>query len=147
MICKICESLKTIKDDPYYITELETGYVVLKLYQRFKGYTIFECKVHAEELHELEPEYKAKFLFEMSIVAEAVYNIFKPDKMNYELLGNGVAHLHWHLIPRVKSDTPQDSPIWKLPHDELYDEKTRPGDDERKEMILKIKTEIKQLQG
>ncbi len=145
MACKICESLKTIKDDPHYIMELETGYVALGWYQRFKGYTVFDCKIHASELHELEPEFKANFLKEMSIVAEAVYNVFKPDKMNYELLGNGVAHLHWHLIPRVKGDTPRNGPIWELPHEVLFDDKTRPDENERKEMIHKIKTEIKRI--
>lgn len=37
---------------------------------------------------------------EMSIVAEAVSKAFYPEKMNYELLGMGDAHLHWHLFPR-----------------------------------------------
>jgi len=42
---------------------------------------------------------------EMSIVPEAVSNIFRPDKINYELLGNGCPHIHWHLYTRVKGDT------------------------------------------
>ena len=68
MICKICESLKTIKDDPYYITELETGYVVLKLYQRFKGYTIFECKVHAEGCMNLNLNTKRSFFLKCRLL-------------------------------------------------------------------------------
>ena len=40
MNCPMCESLKIIKDDPYFIMELETGYVVLGWYQKFKGYSI-----------------------------------------------------------------------------------------------------------
>ena len=45
-----------------------------------------------------------KFLEEMSIVAEAVSKAFNADKMNYELLGNGNTHLHWHLFPRKEGD-------------------------------------------
>jgi len=145
MACKKSESMINIENDPYFIMELKTGYVVLGWYQRFKGYTVFDCKVHASELHELEPDFKVKFLEEMSVVAEAVYNLYKPDKMNYELLGNGVPHLHWHLIPRVAGDTPQVGPIWKLPYEELFDESTRPGEEERKDMIIKIRNEIERL--
>ena len=45
-----------------------------------------------------------KFLEEMSIVAEAVSKAFNADKMNYELLGNGNTHLHWHLFPRKEGN-------------------------------------------
>ena len=52
----------------------------------------------------LEKEYKMKFLEEMSLVAEAVSKAFHAEKMNYELLGNGDTHIHWHLFPRVSGD-------------------------------------------
>ena len=32
----------------------------------------------------LEKEFRKKFLEEMSVVAEAVYKAFQPDKLNYE---------------------------------------------------------------
>lgn len=45
-----------------------------------------------------------KYLEEMALVAEAVFNVYKPNKMNYELLGNGDSHVHWHLFPRYDGD-------------------------------------------
>lgn len=106
MSCLICERIQMIKDgnNPYFVCELETGYVVLGDHQRFKGYTLFLCKEHITELHFLEPTFKMKYLEEMSLVAEAVYNVYMPDKMNYELLGNGDSHIHWHLFPRYNGD-------------------------------------------
>ena len=65
--------------------------------QHFKGYTLFLYKDHKTELFHLETIKKMKFLEEMSIVAEAVSKAFNAEKMNYELLGNGDTHLHWHL--------------------------------------------------
>jgi len=138
----MCEMNKNIKDDPYFIMELETGYVVLGWYQRFKGYTVFNCKEHGPELHNLERNFKIKHLEEMSMVAEAVNNLFKPDKMNYELLGNGCPHIHWHLYPRVKGDTPIISSVYQLPNNVLFDESTRPSNEVRKELIVMIKNEI-----
>lgn len=99
MSCLICERIEMIKEgkNPYFVMELETGYVVMGDHQHFKGYTLFLCKEHVTELHYLSRDFKLKYLEEMSIVAEAVYNVFKPEKMNYELLGNGDTHVHWHL--------------------------------------------------
>jgi len=141
----MCENNKNIYNDPYLIMELETGYVTLGWHQRFKGYTVFICKQHASELHELERNFKIKFLEEMSIVAEAVFNAVKPDKLNYELLGNGITHLHWHIYPRVAGDTPQKGPVWWLSKEELFDENTRPNDEKRIAMIELIKVELKKL--
>ena len=145
MNCSMCDSIKNIKKDPYLIMELETGYAMLGWHQRFKGYTVFICKQHASELHELEKSFKIKYLEEMSLVAEAVFNACRPEKMNYELLGNGISHLHWHLYPRVEGDTPCKGPVWWLPKEELFDESTRPNDSERKKMIAKIKIEMEKL--
>jgi diadenosine tetraphosphate (Ap4A) HIT family hydrolase len=71
--------------------------------------------------------------------------VFKPDKMNYELLGNGCPHLHWHLYPRRKGDTPIKSSVYQLTNTELFDESTRPDEDQRKELIDLIKNEIIRL--
>lgn len=145
MVCKMCESQKNIYQDPYFIMELQTGYVILGWFQRFKGYTVFNCKEHGPELHNLERNFKIKHLEEMAIVAEAVNNIFKPDKMNYELLGNGCPHIHWHLYPRRKGDTPIVSSVYQLPNSVLFDETTRPTDEERDKLKQMIKCEIDRL--
>ena len=145
MVCKMCEKQKNIKDDPYFIMELETGYVILGWYQRFKGYTVFNCKQHGPELHNLERDFKIKHLEEMTIVSEAVFNLFKPDKLNYELLGNGCSHIHWHIYPRIKGDTPIVSSVYQLPNSVLFDETTRPSDEERERLKLIIKNEIERL--
>lgn len=128
MSCLICDRIKMIKEgkNPYFVCELETGYVVLGDHQRFKGYTLFLCKEHVTELHYLDHTYKMKFLEEMTLVAEAVHSVYQADKMNYELLGNGDSHIHWHLFPRVVGDMPEKGPVWWLPREEMWDERYRP---------------------
>ena len=147
MACLVCERIEMIKNgtNPYFVTELETGYVVIGDHQHFRGYTLFLCKQHVTELHFLEQEFKMKYLEEMSLVAEAVYNTFKPDKLNYELLGNGDTHMHWHLFPRVEGDTPQKGPVWWLPKEEMRDDRKRPTEEELKEMVSKMRDAIKAL--
>ena len=130
----------------YFVKELQTGYVVLGDYQRFKGYTLFLCKTHATELHQLEQPFRDLFLHEMSLAAEAAFRAFQPEKMNYELLGQGDnIHMHWHFFPRRKGDTPVPGPVWKLPKEEMYADKYLPSDSELQEMKQKLNTELEKL--
>lgn len=80
--------------------------------QLFKGYSFVTLKWHAEELYQLTDKERKSFLDDMSIVADALAKALKPDKMNYELLGNGVPHMHWHIVPRYRSDPMWGRPIW-----------------------------------
>lgn len=145
--CLVCERIKMIKNgtNPYFVKELETGYVVIGDHQFFKGYTIFLCKEHTTELHFLPKEFRQKYLEEMSIVAEAVFHAFHPEKLNYELLGNGDTHLHWHIFPRTDGDTPTKGPVWWLPREVMYDDKNRPNTKELQELIHKLKVELDNL--
>lgn len=146
--CAVCERIERIKQgkNPYFVRELETGYVVIGDYQRFKGYTVFICKECAPELHLLEKEFKNRFLQEMSLVAEAVFRAFEPDKLNYELLGVGNAvHMHWHFFPRRDGDTPVKGPVWKLDKAEMYNEKYIPSETELEEMKRKLNEELDHL--
>ena len=63
-MCLICDRIKMIKDgtNPYFVKELETGYVVIGDNQHFKGYTLFLHKKHKTELFQLDLETKKKFL-------------------------------------------------------------------------------------
>lgn len=66
-MCFIYDRIKMIKEgtNPYFVKELETGYVVIGDNQHFKGYTLFHCKEHKTELFYLEQSMKMKFLEEM----------------------------------------------------------------------------------
>ena len=151
-MCLICDRIKMIKDDTntYFVKELETGYVVIGDHQHFKGYTLFLYKDHKTELFHLEPTQKMKFLEEMSIVAEAVSKAFNAEKMNYELLGNGGTHLHWHLFPRVSGDLGDfgnqgKGPVWWYPMEQMYADENRPTAEELTELKSKLAEELEKL--
>lgn len=142
--CLICERISMIQEgnNPYFVAELETGYVVIGDFQTYKGYTVFLCKRHCSELHLLKPRFRQRFLSEMAIVAEAVYKTFKPDKLNYELLGNTGEHMHWHLFPRRKSDEKSYTAIWAV---NKTKRSARPSDSELSKLRQSLKTELKKL--
>lgn len=142
-MCMICDRIKMIKQgtNPWFVKELETGYVVIGDNQHFNGYTLFLCKEHKTELFQLDYPAKMKFLEEMYVAAEAVVKAFNAEKMNYELLGNGDTHLHWHLFPRVSGDLENygndgKGPVWWYPMGKMYSSDNRP-DKERLNTLKK----------
>ncbi|MBG9980374.1 HIT family protein [Facklamia sp. DSM 111018] len=151
-MCLICERIEMIKKgvNPNFVKELETGYVVIGDHQHFEGYTLFLGKQHVTELYELKKEVKLKFLEEMSLVGEAVAVAFNAEKMNYELLGNGDSHVHWHLFPRVAGDIENygnngKGPVWWYPMEKMYDESSRPSPEEREELKTRLLIELDHL--
>ena len=140
--CLICTRIISIQkgENPYFVTELETGYVVLGDYQFFKGYTLFLCKDHQYELHELLPHFRKQHLWEMSQVAEAVYRAFHPVKLNYELLGNTDRHIHWHIFPRYADDSLPTRTVWNIPKEVRQANSEKPSD----EVLCRFKKALKQ---
>ena len=151
-MCLICQRINMIQEgtNPYFVKELETGYVVMGDHQHFQGYTLFLCKEHRTELFHLDAETKQKYLNEMALVAEAVSLAFGAKKMNYELLGNGDTHLHWHLFPRKEGDlegygNQGRGPVWWYPKEKMYGDQVRPSQAELAEMKKKLLCELNRL--
>jgi diadenosine tetraphosphate (Ap4A) HIT family hydrolase len=106
---------------------LPTSVAILGTDQYYPGYTIVIARRHATELYHLSDAESTAYFQDMLKVARAIDRAFSPRKMNYELLGNTVAHLHWHLFPRYAGDPSPARPIWENVHDpkELADAEYR----------------------
>lgn len=98
------------------VAELDVAIAYLNEDQFFPGWTVLVLKRHATELYQLTREERAELMDEVSAVAQAVATTFKAMKVNYELLGNQIAHIHWHIIPRLASDPAPRSPAWLVEH-------------------------------
>jgi diadenosine tetraphosphate (Ap4A) HIT family hydrolase len=84
----------------------------LSRYAMRPGYTVVIWKGrHIAEPGELSAEETAGFWSEVARVADAVAAEYKPAKMNWLLLGNGVPHLHVHLVPRPFEDVRAGGPV------------------------------------
>ncbi len=100
------------------VIQLKHSFVTLNRDQFFPGYTLLFTRRHVTELFHLDGNERAELMDEVSRVARALHGVFRPDKINYELLGNMVPHMHWHLVPRFASEPLWPRPIWSEPHDE-----------------------------
>jgi diadenosine tetraphosphate (Ap4A) HIT family hydrolase len=81
-----------------------------------RGYSIVIWRGrHVAEPTELAPEEADAYWRELLRVGRALEERFEPVKLNYELLGNSLPHLHTHVMPRYADDP---KPGWPFPHPE-----------------------------
>lgn len=81
-----------------------------------RGYTIVIWRGrHVAEPTELSRDEAISYWLEVLRVARALEEHLRPVKVNYNLLGNSVPHLHTHVIPRFASDP---RPGWPFPFPE-----------------------------
>ena len=68
--------------------------------------------VHVTEPTQLTDEEAASYGREVLAVGRAIERALAPVKLNYDVLGNTVPHLHTHLVPRYADDP---RPGWPFP--------------------------------
>ncbi len=102
----ICERVDLCQkgENPYLIHEFENSFFVVGDHQFYKGYSLLLFKRHVREIHELSMEEHLGLSKELHIASKAVYETFKPWKLNHQCLGNQDQHVHWHILPRYESD-------------------------------------------
>lgn len=66
---------------------------------------------HAVELHELAPDEAAAYVRDLQRVSRAVQAASGAVKMNLEIHGNTIPHLHTHVFPRYRGDPFEGGPI------------------------------------
>jgi len=121
--CPACQRIAAIRSgaDPFFVAELAESFAVLHDHQPYEGWCVLLVKDHAEHLHQLPVERQARLAEDIAHAAAAIAQAFHPARINYECLGNQLAHIHWHVIPRYKAPIDPDprSVVWVRPAAEL----------------------------
>ncbi len=99
-VCPICERGQPLD----VVAELATSSVSIGPGGP-PGYACVVYKRHVEEPYELSEAEGAEYWRDVMRVARAVAAVTRPRKLNYEIHGNTIPHLHTHLIPREPSET------------------------------------------
>ena len=75
------------------------------------GYTIAIWRGrHVAEPTELSEDEAASYFSDVLRIGRALDEHFRPLKLNFEILGNTVPHLHTHILPRYLDDGSPGSP-------------------------------------
>jgi diadenosine tetraphosphate (Ap4A) HIT family hydrolase len=95
----------------FFAGELADAYLNRGGVQRGLSHVYFRGR-HVVEPTELSADEAARFFAELLHVGRAIESVFEPVKVNYDILGNSVPHLHVHVIPRYADDP---RPEWPFP--------------------------------
>lgn len=109
--CRKLSDLGSLSPDEL-IWQFPHSVALLGPWQYYQGYSILVAKTHALELNQLPDLERIAYFNEMCLLAKAIEDAFHPRKLNYEVLGNQIPHLHWHLFPRYDHDAERLKPVW-----------------------------------
>jgi diadenosine tetraphosphate (Ap4A) HIT family hydrolase len=101
----------TAAGERYFAGERCDAYLVRADIQRGLTIAVFRGR-HVVEPTDLDDAEAATYGREVLRVARAIESAFSPIKLNYDLLGNSVPHLHTHIVPRFADDP---RPGWPFP--------------------------------
>lgn len=95
----------------YFAGEVCDAYLVRADIQRGLTIAVFRGR-HVTEPTELTDAEASAYGREVLRVGRAIETAFSPVKINYDILGNTVPHLHTHIVPRYREDP---RPGWPFP--------------------------------
>lgn len=117
-MCVFCDKLSSRQQlaEGEVVWEFPHSVALVGKWQFYRGYCVLVARRHATELSQLVDVERRAFLDELCQLARAIETAFRPHKLNYELLGNQVPHLHWHVFPRYAEDPEALQPVWIALH-------------------------------
>jgi diadenosine tetraphosphate (Ap4A) HIT family hydrolase len=98
--CPICQRGRAL----HVVAELESGWLTMPEDGAMPGYACLVARTHAVELHDLPDEEATQFMRDVRRVGRAVLAATGAVKLNYEIHGNTLPHLHMHFFPRYRGD-------------------------------------------
>ena len=76
-----------------------------------RGYACLVFRRHAVELHDLTEAEGTSFMRDIRRLSAALQDVTGAVKLNYEVHGNSIPHLHMHFLPRYPADPFEGGPI------------------------------------
>jgi diadenosine tetraphosphate (Ap4A) HIT family hydrolase len=105
--CPIC-----VQGEPRdVVAKLEASWVTMQEAAPVRGYVCLVSRRHVVELHDLTEDEAAAFMRDARRVSRAVAAATGAVKLNYEIHGNTLPHLHMHFFPRYRGDPFEGQPI------------------------------------
>jgi len=96
-------------ENPMVMAKLRSGLAVIGETRHLPGYSLLLCDDH---LTDLGWPMRAEFLFDLSLVGEAVQSVCRDKglrRINYEVLGNSMDWPHGHVHPGMTGSRRNES--------------------------------------
>jgi diadenosine tetraphosphate (Ap4A) HIT family hydrolase len=105
--CPICQRGEPLD----IVATLSVSWVTMHVAPPVRGYVCLVSKIHAVELHDLAEDTAAAFMQDARRVSKSLSYVTGAVKINYEIHGNSIPHLHMHFFPRYRGDQFEGAPI------------------------------------
>src|ERR1700691_2148546 len=90
--------------DPRVLASLPSGWALFGERQFVGGYVLLLPDPGVADLNSLAPRERAQFLFDMSLVGDALLAVTGALRINYAIFGNIEPALHAHIMPRYADE-------------------------------------------
>lgn len=90
--------------NPYVITRLPSGWLVIGDVQPLPGYCLVLADPVVPSINDLDGAARARYSLDVIAVGDALLRATDAWRINYETWGNGEPALHTHIVPRYLSE-------------------------------------------
>ena len=115
-LCRVVQATQVDDKHGFFVADLSSGRLRLAADQHLPGYCLLISRNHVREPHELDRQERIAFFEDLSRVGEALERVYRAVKMNYQILGNSVPHLHCHIQVPYHGDPYPDRPVPPVQH-------------------------------
>ena len=137
--CPVCNGA-SMPEGMIDLAELQASWLNAEPIECIKGACHVTSKYHGIELFDLSDDELFKLMKDVCLYSKALKNVTKAVKINYEIHGNSLPHLHVHLYPRYINDPFPGQPIdYRKKRKNIY------GKGEYETFIRELRNEIERL--
>ena len=137
--CLVCnQTPETRPPTERSIADLTVSRLIADSNTCLKGYCCLVLKPHVIEIYDLSDEDSSA---DVKVASLALKKVTATVKINYEIHGNTILHMHMHLYPRRMGDAFENGPVdWRTRTPKLYQ------DGEFDAFIERMKTAVQEVE-
>ena len=140
--CLVCnQTPETRPPTERSIADLSVSRLIADSHTCLKGYCCLVLKPHIIELYEMSDKDSAAFMRDVKVASLALKKVTATVKINYEIHGNTIPHMHLHLYPRQPGDPFENGPVdWRTRTSTLY------HDGEFEAFVQRMKSAVEEVE-
>ena len=121
--------------NPTVICRVPSGWAVLSDSQFLRGYALLLPDPVVPDLNALNKDQRMRYLYDMTVIGDALLEVTGAYRINYEILGNTDPALHAHIIPRYVTEPDERRIGPAFFYDKAYRD-SKPFDFERDKALM-----------
>jgi len=133
--------------NPTVLAKMKSGFAVFGDTQFLPGYCVLLAYPQVNSLNDLSLTERSDFLTDMTIIGDAILEVYKPLRINYDILGNKDAFLHAHIFPRYEyeDEIHRAKPVWLYSSDNWTNPEFQFDQDKYQEKRMALQKKLLEL--